>query len=75
MIAKLRTAPQEQRLRFSLVPWEAYVAFCDGLGERYLRVTYDQGEMEACRLLHCFTHLFNRYRFEYPRILPNGGDA
>jgi Uma2 family endonuclease len=47
MIAKLRTEPKEQYLRLSLVPWEAYVAFCDGLGERYLRVTYDHGEMEV----------------------------
>jgi Uma2 family endonuclease len=47
MIAKLKTAPQEQRLRLSLVPWKAYVAFCDCLGERYLRVTYDQGELEV----------------------------
>jgi Uma2 family endonuclease len=46
MIAKLRTIPDEQRLRLSLVPWEAYVAFCDGLGERHIRMTYDQGEME-----------------------------
>lgn len=50
MIAKLRTFPEEQYLRLSLVPWKAYVAFSDGLGERPLRVTYDQGEMEIMSL-------------------------
>ena len=29
MIAKLRIAPEEQYFRLSLVPWKAYVAFCD----------------------------------------------
>ena len=43
-------APQEQRIRLSLVPWEAYVAFSDGLGPRPIRVTYDRGEMEIMTL-------------------------
>lgn len=38
--------PQEQLVRLSGVPWDVYVAFCDGLGERNIRITYDQGEME-----------------------------
>jgi len=38
--------PAEQRLRLSLIPWETYVAYSDGLGPRHVRVTYDQGEME-----------------------------
>ncbi len=47
MIATLVSAPEEHRFRLSLVPWEAYVAFCDCLGERHIRVTYDHGEMEV----------------------------
>jgi Uma2 family endonuclease len=38
--------PTEQRLRLSYIPWEAYVAFTDILGDRPIRVTYDRGEME-----------------------------
>jgi Uma2 family endonuclease len=38
--------PAEQRLRLSLIPWETYVSYSDGLGPRHIRVTYDQGEME-----------------------------
>jgi Uma2 family endonuclease len=38
--------PTEQRLRLSCIPWEAYVAFTDILGDRPIRVTYDRGEME-----------------------------
>src|SRR5438876_2472395 len=41
------SVPAEQRLRLSDVPWETYVLFCDGLGERHIRVTYDCGEMEV----------------------------
>lgn len=36
----------EQRLRLSCIPWEAYIAFTDILGDRPIRVTYDRGEME-----------------------------
>jgi Uma2 family endonuclease len=39
-------APAEQRLRLSLIPWETYVLYSDGLGPRHIRVTYDRGEME-----------------------------
>jgi Uma2 family endonuclease len=39
--------PAEQRLRLSLIPWETYVAYSDGLGPRHIRVTYDRGEMET----------------------------
>jgi Uma2 family endonuclease len=39
--------PSEQRLRLSGIPWETYVLFSDGLGERHIRVTYDRGEMEV----------------------------
>lgn len=38
--------PAEQRLRLSAIPWETYVLYSDGLGERHIRVTYDRGEME-----------------------------
>ena len=38
--------PTEQRLRLSCIPWEAYIAFTDILGDRPIRVTYDRGEME-----------------------------
>jgi Putative restriction endonuclease len=43
-----RSAPkaEEQCIRMSDVPWDVYVAFCDGVGERYVRMTYYQGEME-----------------------------
>jgi Uma2 family endonuclease len=44
------TVPPEQRLRLSEVPWEAYVAFSDGLGPCHIRVTYDRGEMEVMTL-------------------------
>lgn len=49
MIAKFvpPKPPEEQRLRLSLIPWGAYVAIRDCLGERPIRVTYDQGEMEV----------------------------
>jgi hypothetical protein len=40
-------ASAEERRRFSGVSWPDYVAFSDGLGERHIRVTYDQGEMEV----------------------------
>jgi Uma2 family endonuclease len=50
MIAKLKIPADEQRLRLSLVPWQDYVAICDAMGERRLRVTYDQGELEIMSL-------------------------
>jgi Uma2 family endonuclease len=50
VIAKLKLIPEEQRLRLSLIPWKGYVAFCDAIGERHLRVTYDRGEMEVMSL-------------------------
>ena len=40
----------EERLRFSQVPWAKYVAYCDSLEERHIRVTYDRGEMEVMTL-------------------------
>ena len=40
----------EQRLRLSAIPWETYVIYSDGLGERHIRVTYDRGEMEIMTL-------------------------
>src|SRR5437016_4318618 len=40
----------EQRLRLSAVPWDAFVSFSDGLGQRHIRVTYDRGEMEIMTL-------------------------
>jgi Uma2 family endonuclease len=46
MIAQFKPPAAEQRMRLSSIPWGAYVAFCDGLGDHYLRVTYDRGEME-----------------------------
>jgi Uma2 family endonuclease len=39
--------PTEQRLRLSCIPWEAYIAFTEMLGDRPIRVTYDRGEMEV----------------------------
>jgi Uma2 family endonuclease len=50
IVAAPRVAPAEQRIRLSDVPWDVYVAFCDGVGERYLRMTYDQGELEIMSL-------------------------
>ncbi|HEV3202796.1 MAG TPA: Uma2 family endonuclease [Gemmataceae bacterium] len=44
------SAPEEQRLRLSAVPWESYVIYSDGLGPRHIRVTYDRGEMEVMTL-------------------------
>lgn len=38
--------PAEQRVRLHTVPWEAYIAFCEHLGDQPVRVTYDRGEME-----------------------------
>jgi Uma2 family endonuclease len=38
--------PREQRFRISGVSWPDYLALSDALGERYVRVTYDRGEME-----------------------------
>jgi len=46
IVAAPLLAPPEQRVRLSDVPWDVYVAFCDGIGERYIRMTYDQGELE-----------------------------
>jgi Uma2 family endonuclease len=46
------TVPVEQRVRLSDVPWATYVTFCDGLGPRHIRVTYDQGEMEIMTVSH-----------------------
>jgi Uma2 family endonuclease len=46
MIVALPFTTIEQRITLAAVPWSAYVAFCDGLGERYVRMTYYQGEME-----------------------------
>jgi Uma2 family endonuclease len=40
----------EQRFRFSLVDYPTYVAFGDMLGERHVRVTYANGEMEFMTL-------------------------
>jgi Uma2 family endonuclease len=28
------------------IPWQAYVTMCDALPERYIRMTYDRGELE-----------------------------
>jgi Uma2 family endonuclease len=44
--------PAEQRCRLSDVPWATYVTFCDGLGPRHIRVTFDQGEMEIMTVSH-----------------------
>ncbi len=46
MIVALPTKPLEQRVTLAAVPWNAYVAFCDGVGELYVRMTYHHGEME-----------------------------
>src|SRR6516225_7143204 len=42
--------PREQRLRLSAIPWESYVLYSDGLGQRHVRVTFDRGEMEVMTL-------------------------
>jgi hypothetical protein len=49
MIATLQPKPivTDQRLRLSCIPWDAYIAFGELLGESHVRVTYDQGEMEV----------------------------
>ena len=44
-MASVTTSPDEPFVR-SGVSWAEYVAFCDSLGERRVRVTYDRGEME-----------------------------
>lgn len=49
-------APGEQRLRLSLIPWESYVAYSDGLGPRHVRVTYDRGEMEVMTVSPAHEH-------------------
>jgi Uma2 family endonuclease len=36
----------EQHFRLSLIDWPTYVMYSDGLWDRHVRVTYDQGEME-----------------------------
>ena len=50
MIVSTLQPPPEQRLRLSLIPWEGYIAYSDGLGPRHIRVTYDRGEMEVMTL-------------------------
>jgi hypothetical protein len=64
MIA-LPPAPPEQRIRLSLIPWETYVAYSDGLGPRRVRVTYDRGEMEIMTL--SFEH--ERYKTLTARLV------
>ena len=41
-----RPLNQRTKHRFWGIPWSAYVAFCDGVGERYIRMTYKQGALE-----------------------------
>jgi Uma2 family endonuclease len=43
-------APPQERVRLSLIPWDKYLAYSDGLGPRHVRVTYDRGEMEIMTL-------------------------
>jgi Uma2 family endonuclease len=46
---KARSLPQppaEQLIRLSFVDWPSYIAISDGLGERRVRATYADGEME-----------------------------
>ena len=62
MIVKLRPIPEDQRIRLSCIPWAAYVAFGDCVGERNIRVTYDQGEMEVMTL--SFKHENRRSRLK-----------
>ena len=40
----------DQRFRLSMIPWDKYVVYSDGLGPRHVRVTYDRGEMELMTL-------------------------
>ena len=61
MIAKYKPATDEQRIRISLVPWPAYVAFCDALGEHSVRITFDQGELE-------FISLSRKHEMEKSRL-------
>lgn len=42
--------PAEQRFVLSLIDWPTYVAYSDLMGERNVRVTYYQGEMEFMTL-------------------------
>ena len=39
--------PPEARLVFADVPWDNYEAMLQIVGERRIRVTYDQGAMEV----------------------------
>jgi Uma2 family endonuclease len=47
----------EQRFRFSLIDYPTYVAFGDMLGERHVRVTYANGEMEFMTLSKKHEHV------------------
>jgi Uma2 family endonuclease len=39
--------PSAQVIRYSGIDWPTYVAYYDSLGERHIRVTYADGEMEV----------------------------
>ena len=56
-------APEDQYMRLSDVPWNAYVALCDGLPERHIRITYDRGEMEVMAV--SFKHENRKKRLEH----------
>jgi Uma2 family endonuclease len=50
------SAPAEQRLRLSAIPWPTYVLYSDSLGPRHVRVTYDRQEMEVMTLSPSHEH-------------------
>src|SRR5438067_12027158 len=39
-------ATGEQRFRLDAIDWQSYVKIAEGIGERHVRVTYDQGSIE-----------------------------
>ena len=43
---RCRLASCLQATCYSGIDWPTYVAFCDSLGEKHIRVTYADGEME-----------------------------
>lgn len=59
-MATATTPPDESFVRTG-VSWAEYIAFCDSLGERRVRVTYDRGAMEfmtVSQLRERIKHLF-----------------
>ena len=50
IVAWPKPTTENEKVRLSGVPWDAYVSFCDGLEEQHVRMTYDRGELEIMTL-------------------------